>query len=114
MKHIPTFESFLNEATVSGYALELKSLGDNEYVVKAIKDGKEVGELRFIKSKFEPVLKATIVSVDPNHRRQGIASSMYVYAEKELGMKFVQTDEVLTPDGKSLWNSANKKWGKLG
>jgi len=111
MKHIPTFESFLNEANTSRYNLELKSLEDNEYVVKATKGGKEVGELRFIKSKFKPVLKATIVSVDPSHRRQGIATSMYVYAEKELKTKFVQNDEVLTPDGKALWNGANKKWG---
>jgi ribosomal protein S18 acetylase RimI-like enzyme len=111
MKHIHTFESFLNEASVNGYDLQLKSLEDNEYIVKATKGGKEVGELRFIKSKFKPVLKATIVSVDPNYRRQGIATSMYVYAEKELKTKFVQNDEVLTPDGKALWNSTNKKFG---
>jgi hypothetical protein len=108
MKQIKTFESFLNE---SNYELSIKELEDNEYVVYAKKSGKEVGELRFIKSKFKPVLKATIVSVDPNHRRQGIATSMYVYAEKELKTKFVQNDEVLTPDGKEIWNSANKKWG---
>lgn len=111
MKHIHTFESLLNESA-NGYELSIKKLEDNEYVVKATKGGKEVGELRFIKSKFLDALKATIVSVDPNHRRQGIASSMYMYAEKELKTKFVQNDEVLTADGKALWNSASKQWGK--
>lgn len=99
----------VNENTTN--KLVLKRIGDNEYVVKAMKGGREVGKLNFIKSKFKPVLKATIVTVDPAHRRQGIGSSMYVYAEKELGMKFVKSDEVLTPDGKSIWNDPNRKFG---
>jgi hypothetical protein len=99
----------VNESTTN--ELVLNHIGDNEYVVKAMKGGREVGKLNFIKSKFKPVLKATIVTVDPAYRRQGIGSSMYVYAEKELGMKFVKSDEVLTPDGKSIWNDPNRKFG---
>ena len=109
MKNLLTFDEFLLES--SNYELTIKEIEDGEYVVKAIKGGKEVGKLNFIKSKFKPILKATIVSVDPAHRRQGIGSSMYVYAEKELGMKFVKSEEVLTPDGKSIWNSPNRKFG---
>jgi ribosomal protein S18 acetylase RimI-like enzyme len=89
----------------------MKELEDDEYVVCAKKGNQEVGKLNFIKSKYKPVLKATIVTVDPAYRRQGIGSSMYVYAEKELGMKFVQSEEVLTPDGKSIWNDPNRKFG---
>ena len=99
----------VNESDQNG--LHLKKLGNNEYVVYATKGGREVGKLNFIKSKFKPVLKATIVTVDPAHRRQGIGSSMYIYAEKELGMKFVKSDEVLTPDGKAIWNTPNRKFG---
>ncbi len=109
MKYVNTFESFLYEST--DYVLSLKELDDNEYVVYAKKNGKEVGKLNFIKSKFKPVLKATIISVDPAHRRQGIGSSMYVYAETELNMKFVKSEDVLTPDGKSLWSNPNRKFG---
>ena len=109
MKYVNAFESFLFES--SGYELSMKELEDNEYVVYATKGGQEVGKLNFIKSKFKPVLKATIVTVDPVHRRQGIGSSMYVYAEKELGMKFVKSEEVLTPDGKSIWSDPNRKFG---
>jgi hypothetical protein len=36
---------------------------------------------------------------------------MYVFAEEELGMKFVKSDDVLTPDGKALWDSPNRKFG---
>lgn len=109
MKYVKTYESFLFES--SGYVLSMKELEDGEYVVYAKKGSQEVGKLNFIKSKYKPVLKATIVTVDPAHRRQGIGSSMYVYAEKELGMKFVRSDEVLTPDGKSIWNDPNRKFG---
>jgi predicted N-acetyltransferase YhbS len=89
----------------------MKELDDNEYAVYAKKNGKEVGKLNFIKSKFKPVLKATIVSVDPVHRRQGIGSSMYVYAENELKLKFVKSEDVLTPDGKILWDNPQRKFG---
>jgi len=37
---------------------------------------------------------------------------MYEFAEKELNMKFVKSDDVLTPDGKALWNNPNRKFGK--
>jgi len=36
---------------------------------------------------------------------------MYEFAENELNMKFVRNDDVLTPDGKSIWNSSNRKFG---
>lgn len=109
MKNIKTYESFLFES--SGYELTIKDLDDNKYVVYATKSGQEVGKLNFIKSKYRPVLKATSVTVDPAYRRQGIGSSMYVYAEKELGMKFFKSEEVLTSDGKLLWSDPNRKFG---
>jgi hypothetical protein len=34
-----------------------------------------------------------------------------VFAEEELGMKFVKSDDVLTSDGKALWDSPNRKFG---
>ena len=109
MRYVKTYESFLFES--SGYELSMKEIDDNEYAVYATKGGQEVGKLNFIKSKYKPVLKATIVTIDPAYRRQGIGSSMYIYAEKELGMKFVKSEEVLTPDGKSIWSDPNRKFG---
>ena len=66
MKTIKLFEEFINES--SDWELSLSNIEDNEYVVRALKGSKEIGKLDFIKSKFKPVLKATIVTVDPNHR----------------------------------------------
>jgi GNAT superfamily N-acetyltransferase len=107
MKHLKLFESFVNES--NHWKLVISNPDDNEWVVKALKSGKEIGRLDFIESRFKPVLKATIVTVDPAHRRQGVGSSMYVFAETELGKKFVRSEDVLTPDGKRIWSS-----GKFG
>jgi len=107
MKHIKLFEEF-----TKGYEFTMKHIDDNEYAVIASKSGKQVGRLDFIKSKFKPVLRASIVTVDPSYRRQGIATSMHQFAEQDFGIKFERNDEVLTADGKSLWNSKNRKFGQ--
>ena len=109
MKHIKTYESFLNESSIVEYSIN--NIEDNDYIVSAKINGKSVAELRFIKSRNKPVLMAGSLSVDPSHRRKGIASSMYEFGEKELGMKFVKSEDVLTPDGKLLWNNPNRKFG---
>jgi GNAT superfamily N-acetyltransferase len=111
VKKIKLYEEWIGESVTKGYDFSIKNLEDNEYVVRATKGGKVVGELSLIKSKFKPNLIASTVSVDPSHRRKGIATSMYMFAEDELGRKFVRNDSVLTPDGKSLWDSPNRKFG---
>jgi predicted N-acetyltransferase YhbS len=96
-----------------GYELSIKALSNSDYKVIATVGGKSIGELQLIKSNFKPVLKAAAVTVDPNYRRQGIGSAMYQFAEKKLNMKFSKSDDVLTPDGKALWNDPNRKFGNL-
>jgi GNAT superfamily N-acetyltransferase len=107
MKRVKLFEEF-----TKGYEFSMKHIDDNEYAVIATKSGKQVGKLDFIKSKFKPVLMASIVTVDPSYRRQGIATSMYQFAEQHFNLKFVRNDDVLTADGKSLWSGNNKKFGQ--
>jgi len=103
------YEEFIFESSTVEYSIS--NIEDNDYIVRAKINSKSVGELRFIKSQNKPVLMAGSLSVDPSHRRKGIASSMYVFAEEELGMKFVKSEDVLTPDGKLLWNNPNRKFG---
>ena len=110
MKLHESLESFLSEGTQ--FNLELKDLTDGDWMVVATKGHNRVGELRFIESKFKPVLKATIVSVDPSHRREGIGTAMYQYAEGQLGKRFVRNEDVLTPDGKALWAAKERKFGQ--
>ena len=96
---------------ISDILLTIKTTNNIDYVIYAKSSNNIVGELHFIKSKFKPVLKGGSITVDPNFRRKGIASSMYEFAEKELGLKFVKTDDVLTPDGHALWDNPNRKFG---
>lgn len=107
-KTFKKYDEFLNEG--KDVSMKLKSLDDTYKVIATI-NNKEVGTLDFIKSKFKNVLKGTGVTVDPSFRRMGIGSGMYEFAEKELGLKFVRSDDVLTPDGKALWNNKNRKFG---
>lgn len=109
MKKLTNFSEFLKE-NANDISFSLKQMSEG-YSVFATKDKKVIGELKFIKSQFKPVLKATSVVVNQEYRRQGIASSMYEFAEKQLKTKFVKTDDVLTADGKLLWNNPNRKFG---
>lgn len=103
------FNHFLLESI--GVKYFLKNIEDNFYKVIATIGSVNVGEMTFIESKFKKALKGTGVSVDPSYRRKGIGSGMYEFAEREMGMKFVKSDDVLTPDGKFLWNNPNRKFG---
>lgn len=103
------FDTFINES--QNWILSMKHIVDEQYIVYAIKNG-IIGELYFSENTFKPVLHAGSVSVDPNYRRQGVASSMYVYAEEQFNKKFVRTDDVLTVCGKLLWNNPKRKFGR--
>jgi hypothetical protein len=105
-------QDILNEQqTLQNISFKLHNITDNEYKVTAELSGNIIGTLYFIKSKHKPVLIATLVSVTPSFRRKGIGSRMYQFAEKELGNKFIKSDEVLTPGGKALWSDPNRKFG---
>lgn len=113
MKPLKNYQQWITESKLQDQVTyTLKELDDDQYVVKALKGNKEVGRLDFIKSKFKKVLKGSGVTVDPNHRREGIGTQMYIYAEEQLGLKFVRNDEVLTPAGKALWNQKSRPFGQ--
>jgi len=102
----PAIKKYLNENKINDIEFSLKNV-DDEYVVLSKINNKIIGELRFFKSKYKPVLKAGSVVVQPNYRRKGIATAMYDFAEKQLNLKFEKNTDVLTPDGKLFWSSRN-------
>ena len=106
-------KDILFEFTLDDIEFLLKKIENNSFKIIASKSGNEVGTLNFIKSSFNPVLIGTSVSVAPEFRRLGIGSSMYEFAEKEMTMKFIKSDDVLTKDGQLLWNNPNRKFGIL-
>ena len=113
MKPLKNYHQWIHESKLANeVTYTLKELDDDQFVVKALKGNKEVGRLDFIKSKFKKVLKGSGIAVDPNHRREGIGTQMYIYAEEQLGLKFVRNDEVLTAAGKALWNQKSRPFGQ--
>ncbi len=113
MKHVKLFEAWITESKLQDQVTyTLKELDDDQFVVLAKKASTEVGRLDFIKSKFKGVLKASSVVVQPAWQRQGIATQMYIFAEQEMGLKFVRNDEVLTGSGKALWNQKSRLFGQ--
>ncbi len=78
--------------------------------IRAVKDGKTVGELRLntdtIMPKPSSNLEAAHVFVDPELRGTGVAEKMYKFAS-EIGD--VQSSSYLLPDGRKMWEGFEKR-----
>jgi GNAT superfamily N-acetyltransferase len=82
----------------------------DQIIITASINGTKIGEVRFVVSTIdrpEPDLIAGNVNVDPEYRRQGIASAMYNWA-KELGND-IAPSEMQTDYGRALWQD-RKVW----
>ena len=84
--------------TPNGYHLYYSHHNDNSHSVEASTRhwGPTVGEAEFIPHPHG--LKAWQVNVHPEHRRKGLASAMYNFAEQQSGKKIHQGD-FETPEG---------------
>lgn len=78
----------------------------DQIIITARQNKKYLGQVRFVISTVdrpEPVLVAGNLSVDPEYRRQGIASVMYQWA-KELGNS-IEPSHTQTDAGRAFWQS---------
>jgi GNAT superfamily N-acetyltransferase len=96
-----------------GYKFEIKKdeLSDDFGVVVKDSEGKEIGSA--ILRKEDGSFKAhpfEQIKVDAAHRRKGIASAMYAFAEQETGLKAKPSDSQ-TMMGKSLWEQNDRPFG---
>jgi GNAT superfamily N-acetyltransferase len=85
------------------------------YLVIQAKDreGNKVGDSTF--KKENGLLRSLDVSVDPEHRRKGLASAMYSEAERQTGLTIKPTAEdraTRTEDGNALWSQPDRPFGK--
>ena len=51
------------------------------------------------------------VEVKPEFRRQGLATSMYVFAEEETGMT-THPHNIQSEEGRALWAQPNRPFGR--
>jgi len=77
--------------------------------ISAYKDGEEIGWVRVSPKKNKLVSFDTYVH--PKHQRKGLATAMYIYAEKMHGKKFDQA-ALQTLAGKKLWSQPKRPFGK--
>jgi len=95
-----------------GYSIKHKMEGNKIHVSAHDKDGNRVGGVSFIdKGDHIKNAPASFVSVDKGHQRKGIASAMYLHAEKVTGKK-AQKSHNTTGAGAKLWDSPNRAFGK--
>jgi len=100
-----------------GYTISHAPHGNSWKIAAFDKEGNKIGGLHVFESEGGGELTANHAGVSEAHRRKGIASGMYQYAEKITGMKFDEhstEDEgrARTPDGKALWSQPNRSFGK--
>jgi 8-oxo-dGTP pyrophosphatase MutT (NUDIX family) len=94
-----------------GYIID-HDADDDGITVKAHLNGVPVAEAELVHHPRLQRLYPLMVDVDPDHRRRGLASAMYAYAEKVTGRKIIPSADQ-TEDGKALW-AGNQKQVQFG
>lgn len=97
------------------YTYEYRPINDDEEmgaqllgnIIAKDKDGKIVGDLTMGRNIIQENYEAS-VEVDPEYRRQGIATNMYDFGEKIIGGKFTPATSH-TPYAEAFWKSRNHK-----
>ena len=77
--------------------------------------GNKVGSVSVYPTEDDTSLIANDLMVKPEHRRKGIATAMYQYAEKVMGKRFQNEPEAgrgRTPAGQAFWNQPNRPFGE--
>jgi hypothetical protein len=110
----------LKQKGITLNATEPKQAGD-DLIIQAFKGSKKVGTLRVADGGH--TIAASDVSVDEKFRRMGIATAMYVYAEKLTGKKMspasdqaydfgADEDDIMTPEARKFWDQPNRPFGE--
>lgn len=88
----------------------------NFMVLMVDSQGNEIGSVQVWRSGKNKIY-SNGTYVEPEHRRKGIASAMYRYAEKISGKKFVPSESVtkdpesMSGDARRLWKDSERSFG---
>lgn len=89
---------------VPGYTVRHDLGVNNEHQYTVYTGTKKVGEARLSHTGTHVV----DLSINKDHRRKGLATSLYNHIEKELGHKLEPSPTWQTPEGRAFWASRNK------
>jgi GNAT superfamily N-acetyltransferase len=90
-----------HEIMLFGYSISVRYIEPTFFGI-----GREIAYARFVEN-GNGTYHATTIFVQPEYRRQGIATEVYKYAEKILGIKIVPA-AVQSELGQLFWQ--RKKW----
>jgi 8-oxo-dGTP pyrophosphatase MutT (NUDIX family)/GNAT superfamily N-acetyltransferase len=85
--------------------------GDDDLRISVTKDGEEVAHAHIANRKSAHGFYSRGISVDPEHRRKGLATAMYQYAEKLKNRKLRKSD-AQSDDAAALWSQPNRPFGE--
>ncbi len=81
---------------------------DNELTIRAKVNGVYAGYVSFVVRNKR--LEACNLEVNPEFRRKGLATRMYVEAEEIAGLKCVPHSSQ-SPEGRAFWNQKDRPFG---
>ena len=98
-----------------GYVISHVRNGNWIKVIATDKNGDKVGWVKVFPHEDEHHIIASTLFVKDDHRRKGIATAMYQYAEKEMGMPFhpkESADSNRTDAGKKFWSQKKRPFAQ--
>ena len=110
----PTLRKMAVLNPAAGYEFTHTIWGENGQFMAVLahnREGREAGRVDI--DVCPDYLHSTGVLVEPEHRRQGLASAMYAHAETVTGKRFMPSQDQ-TKAGRALWagNAKNPQFGK--
>ena len=84
---------------------------DFSFTLVVLDDAGQVGHADFFHEYTSGHLMCSDVFVDPAHRRRGLASALYLEAERLSG-KVLHPYSAQYPDGRTMWRSPRRRWGR--
>jgi ribosomal protein S18 acetylase RimI-like enzyme len=108
----PAFDRISGSGYRITYRVEQEVEPFKDLLVKVLHGGDVIAEADFTDDGL--YAHCQNVRVHPRHQRQGIATAVYVYAEKVYGKRlrnFWGDDPKQTPAAKALWAQRNRPFG---
>jgi GNAT superfamily N-acetyltransferase len=81
----------------------------HELHIRVIQEDVLIAQAIFLVSN-KAFLHPEIISVEPDHRRKGIATAIYLEAEQITGLKIIKPDNH-SEEAEAFWKQKNKKFG---
>lgn len=108
----PAFDKLVGRGYKISYRIEQEVEPFKDLLVRVMHGNSVIADADFTDDGFAPYCQN--VRVDPKYQRQGVATAIFVFAEKVLGKSlhdFWGDDSKQTPEAKALWAQPKRPFG---